>query len=113
MSNENSNIRLQLSPYPSVDFEKLYEKPNGTVNQSPVFIRTKVKNLNIDGYRTTMYIDESTSANQNKVFEVSLFFVKDAPITMMSAQTEPSLKENILSTFDQILSTFKFSPITP
>ena len=109
LSNGSSSIRAQLSPYPSINFDTLYEKPDGTINQNPVFIRTKIKNLTIDGYKTTMYTNESTPANQNKGFDISLYFIKDAPITMVSAQTNPDLKEELLSTFDQVISTLKFT----
>ncbi len=109
LSNETSTIRFQLSQYPSIDFDALYEKPYGTVNQNPVFIRTKIKNLTIDGYKATMYTNESSPANQNKGFDISLYFVKDAPVTMVSAQTELNSKEELLSIFNQVISTIKFT----
>lgn len=108
-SNRGSSIRFQLSPYPSIDFDTLYKKPDGTIDQNLVFIRTKIKNLTIDGYKATMYTNESTLANQNKSFDISLYLDKGAPVTMISANTEPSLKEDLLSTFDQVLSTLKFT----
>lgn len=112
VSSKDSSIRLQLSPYPSIDFNKLYEKSDGTVDQNPVFTRTKIKNLDIGGYKATMYTNESTPANENKSFDISLYFVKDAPITMISAQTNPNLKEALLPTFDQVISTLKLNKLT-
>ena len=109
ISNGSSNIGFQVSPYPSIDFDKLYEKADGAVNQNPVFIRTKIKNLDIGGYKATMYINESTPGNQNKSFDISVYIVRGAPITMISGNSDPSSKESLLSTFNQIVSTIKFT----
>lgn len=109
ISNEGSSIRFQLSPYPSINFDTLYEKPDGTINQNPVFIRTKIKNLDIDGYKATMYTNESKQANQNKSFDISLYLDKGTPVTMISGQTDPSSKESLLSIFNQVISTLKLT----
>lgn len=109
VSGENSRLVFQISPYPSLDFDLLYAKPNGTINQNPVFIRTKIKNLDIEGFKATMYSNESTPANQIKSFNISVYLVKGAPITMVSGNTEPTSKEELLATFDQIISTIKFN----
>lgn len=109
ISNRNSSMRFQTSPYPSINFDKLYEKPDGTIDQNPVFIRTKIKNLEIGGYKATMYTNESSAANQNKSFDISVYIVQGAPITMISGQTNPDSKENLLSIFNQVISTFKFT----
>jgi hypothetical protein len=113
ISGDNNTITIQSSPYPSIDFDKLYEKPDGTVDKNPVFIRTKIKNLEIDGYKATMYSNENTQANQNKAYDISVYIIKGAPITMISTQVDLNLKSNFLPTFNQILSTFKFLDVTP
>lgn len=109
ISGDNNSITIQTSPYPSITFDTLYEKPDGTIDQNPVFIRTKIKNLEIDGYKATMYTNESTPANQNKAYDISVYTVRGAPITMISAQVDLNSKSNFLPIFEQILSTIKFS----
>ena len=109
ISNEGSSIDFQISPYPSIDFDKLYEKPGGTVNQNPVFIRTKIKNLDISGFKSTMYTNESSPSNHNKGFDISVYIIKGAPITMVLGNTGPNEKEAFLSTFNQVLSSLNLT----
>lgn len=108
ISDGNNTITLHTSPYPSIDFNKLYEKPDGTVDQNPVFIRTKIKNLEIDGYKATIYSNESAPANQNKGFDVTVYIIRGAPLTMISAQPDSNSRNVFLPIFEQILSTIKF-----
>lgn len=109
ISGGNNIITFQSSPYPSIDFDKLYNKPDGTVDKNPVFVRTKIKNLEIDGYRATMFSNENASENQNKAYDINVYVISGAPITLISARVDFNSKGIFLQTFDQILSTFKFT----
>lgn len=106
----NTRIEFQSGIYPSVVFDDLYNKPEGSTNENPVFIRTKIKNLEIGGYRSTIFTNETSPTNQHKGCTVEITFDRGAPLTMVSLiNTETCSSQSTWDILNKVISSIKFT----